>query len=133
MPRIQALGGVFVLGMALGTGLRAQTTAGNIYARVVDEQGGVLPGVAATLSGCGEPQTTTTGSQGEFHFLNLAPCTYALRTELDGFATVERSNVVVNLGANTGLTITMAVAPVAATIFEVQNPRIVRFGGRLSF
>ncbi len=115
MPRIQALG-VFLLGMALAMGLRAQTTTGSLYARVMDEAGGVLPGAAVTLSGCGAPQTTTTGSQGELHFLNLAPCFYSVRTELPGFATVERINVAVNLGANTELTIAMSIAPVAATV-----------------
>ncbi|HET9794375.1 MAG TPA: TonB-dependent receptor [Thermoanaerobaculia bacterium] len=115
MARIRRLA-IFVLGIGVAASLAGQATTGNLYVRVLDEQNGVLPGVAATLSGCGAPMTTTTGTQGDFRFLNLAPCLYSLRTELSGFATVERDNVVVNLGANTELSIVMRIAAVEATV-----------------
>src|SRR5512135_2170029 len=83
---------IMILAVAGAARLAGQTTSGNLYVRVIDEQAGVLPGVGVTLSGCGAPMTTTTGTQGDFRFLNLAPCIYSLRTELSGFATVERDN-----------------------------------------
>lgn len=89
---------------------------GNIYGRVTDESGGVLPGVTVTLTGVGAPQTTTSGSQGEFRFLNLSPGSYMVKTELSGFATIERSNVSVGVGMNTEITVPMKVASVATTI-----------------
>src|ERR1051326_5246799 len=107
---------IFAVAAGLSASLYAQATSGNIYGSVSDEQGGKLPGVAVTLSGCGAPRTSTTGAQGDFRFLNLAPCTYSVKSELSGFATVERNNVVVNLGTNTELAIAMKIASVATTI-----------------
>jgi hypothetical protein len=107
---------IFAMATGMSASLFAQATSGNIYGSVSDEQGGKLPGVAATLSGCGAPRTTTTDAQGDFRFLNLAPCTYSVKTELSGFATVERNNVVVNLGTNTELAVSMKIASVATTI-----------------
>jgi len=107
---------IFAMATGLAASMYAQATSGNIYGSVSDEQGGKLPGVAVTLSGCGAPRSTTTGAQGDFRFLNLAPCTYSVRTELSGFATVERNNVVVSLGTNTELSVAMKIASVATTI-----------------
>ncbi|HWC66282.1 MAG TPA: carboxypeptidase-like regulatory domain-containing protein, partial [Thermoanaerobaculia bacterium] len=107
---------IFVMAAGLAAALGAQATSGNIYGSISDEQGGKLPGVAVTLSGCGAPKSTTSGPQGDFRFLNLAPCTYSVRTELSGFTTVERNNVLVNLGTNTELSIPMKIASVATTI-----------------
>ncbi|HEY3172689.1 MAG TPA: TonB-dependent receptor, partial [Thermoanaerobaculia bacterium] len=89
---------------------------GNLYGKVVDEQGGALPGVAVTLKGQGAPQTQNTDARGEFRFLNLAPGTYSLTFALAGFTTVNRENVAVNLGRNTELTETMKLSAVAATV-----------------
>src|SRR5580765_4591379 len=107
---------IFAMATGLSASLFAQATSGNIYGTVSDEQGGKLPGVAVTLSGCGAPRTTTTEAQGDFRFLNLAPCTYSVRSELSGFATVERNNVIVSLGTNTELAVSMKIASVATTI-----------------
>lgn len=108
---------VFLVAAGLSASLLAQiTSTGNIYGRVTDESGGVLPGVMVTLTGVGAPLTTTTSPQGDFRFINLSPGTYALKAELAGFATVERPNVVVNIGSNTNLTVPMKLAAVTATI-----------------
>jgi len=115
------LRGLAILMMATGiaTMVSAQATVGsvgNIYGTVTDETGGVLPGVAVTLSGVGARQTATTGSQGEFRFLRLSPGSYQVKTELSGFAVVERNNVQVSIGTNTEITIPMKIANVATTI-----------------
>jgi Carboxypeptidase regulatory-like domain len=92
------------------------TTTGNIYGKVVDESGGVLPGVTVTLSGVSAPQTTYTDTRGQFHFLELSPGTYTLNLALQGFATVNRTDTAVTLGRNTEVTITMKLSSVAATV-----------------
>ena len=97
-------------------GQGASATYGNIYGKVTDESGGALPGVSVTLSGGGGARTATTGGQGEFRFLNLAPGSYTVKTELSGFSTVERTNVTVSLGSNTEVAIPMKIASVATTI-----------------
>ena len=97
-------------------GQGASAAYGNIYGKVTDESGGALPGVSVTLSGGGAARTSTTGGQGEFRFLNLAPGSYTVKTELNGFSTVERTNVTVSLGSNTEVAIPMKIASVATTI-----------------
>ena len=51
----------------------AQTLTGTVSGRVVDQQGGVLPGVTVTLTGKTGTQTQVTDAQGEFRFLALNP------------------------------------------------------------
>ena len=97
-----------------GQGIRS--TTGNLYGKVTDESGGVLPGVTVTLSGVGAPRTVTTGNLGDFRFVNIDPGTYSLRTELAGFASVERTNVIVSTGSNTDLSVAMKISSVAATV-----------------
>ena len=59
----------------------AQTLTG----RVVDPQGGLVVRAQVRLSGALLPatRTTTTGTDGTFTFLNVAPGRYALRVGLD--------------------------------------------------
>src|ERR1700687_3873309 len=61
--------------LLLATPLLAQfgEAKGNLFGRVVDEQGGALPGVAVTLKGPGAPMNAATDARGEFRFLNLTP------------------------------------------------------------
>jgi hypothetical protein len=97
-------------------GQGASSTYGNIYGKVTDESGGALPGVSVTLTGGGGARTATSGGQGDFRFLNLAPGSYTVKTELSGFSTVERTNVTVSLGSNTELAMPMKIAAVATTV-----------------
>jgi hypothetical protein len=93
-----------------------QASTGNIYGKVTDEQGGMLPGASVTLAGAGAPRTTFTDSKGEFHFLNLSVGAYTVTASLQGFTTVERGNVIVNLGQNTDVAIPLKLSSVTATV-----------------
>jgi hypothetical protein len=93
-----------------------QSTTGNLYGKVTDESGGVLPGVTITVSGVGAPRTVTTGNLGDFRFVNIDPGTYSIKADMAGFASVERTNVRVSTGSNTEVTIPMKISSVAATV-----------------
>jgi hypothetical protein len=88
----------------------AQLQSGNLYGTVVDEQGAALPGVTVTLSGQGAPQVQVTNAQGQFRFLGLSPGSYQLKSELEGFSTIEFPNVVINIGRNTSIEVTLSAA-----------------------
>lgn len=105
---------------------------GNVFGRVTDEQGGQLPGVTTTLFGCGKPQSTTTDSSGDFYFLNLMPCRYAVKTELSGFATTEHNNVVVRAGMNTRVSTALKIASVATTITVTSESPVLDTGRQSS-
>src|SRR5215470_15748134 len=112
MTALVVLAAMAVAGFALG-----QAQSGNIYGRVVAEDGSALPGVTVTLSGGGPTLVTTTDSRGEFHFLNLAPNdSYALKMEMASFTTVDQKGVSVSLGHNTDIRATMKLTKVEAAV-----------------
>ncbi|HXM75816.1 MAG TPA: carboxypeptidase-like regulatory domain-containing protein, partial [Thermoanaerobaculia bacterium] len=92
------------------------TSTGGIYGRVTDEQGGALPGVTVTIKGPGAPQTLFTDSRGEFRAINISPGRYTVTLSLQGFSTVNRENVGVDVGRDTDLSVQMKLSSVAATI-----------------
>src|SRR4029450_10520645 len=67
----------------------AQRTTGEIVGKVVDESGGVLPGVTVTLKGAGVAGTPSvvTGEAGTYRFPVLPAGTYSLQFALAGFGT----------------------------------------------
>jgi hypothetical protein len=79
-----------------GTGL-AQTQTGIVQGRVVDQQGGVLPGVNVDLIGPQGARSAVTDTDGTFRFVGVAPGTYSLKTNLPGFLPQLREGVIVSL------------------------------------
>src|SRR5688572_3193608 len=81
--------------MALPAVARAQSqaTTAEINGRVVDAQGGVLPGVTVTAKSeaTGYTRTTVTNEEGFFALPLLPPGQYELLIELPGFATAKRA------------------------------------------
>src|SRR6266496_3995167 len=96
--------------------VRAQFATGNVYGTVNDSSGAVLPGASITLTGGTiGARSTTSGSQGDFRFLNLDPGTYTLAVSLTGFSTVKRS-VIVNTGQSVTLSFSLGIASVQETV-----------------
>src|SRR5689334_22607570 len=83
----------------------AQILGGTINGGVKDEQGGVLPGVTITAQGSDATQTYVSDASGEFRFLNLAPGSYIVTATLQGFTTLKRENVIVEVGKTVELPI----------------------------
>ncbi len=103
----------------------AQSVTGNIYGRVVNEQGAPLPGVGATLTGVGAPLTATTTEGGEFRFLNLSPGEYKVTAALSGFSTAERPNIVVHSRQNAEIELTLKIAALAESVVVTGEPPIL--------
>ncbi|HUL79189.1 MAG TPA: carboxypeptidase regulatory-like domain-containing protein, partial [Vicinamibacteria bacterium] len=90
--------------VAVGLGLvavapsGAQTTSASIFGQVKDAQGGVLPGAAVTLTSRTQAYSlaATTDAEGRFVFAIVRPDLYALKITMQGFKTLERTNVQVN-------------------------------------
>jgi len=100
----------------------AQLQTGNVYGKVVDQQGAALPGVTVTLDTGAAQEVQVTNAQGEFRFLSLPPATMKLKSELQGFGTVEYPNVVVTVGHNTTLEITMNSAVEDVITVTTESP-----------
>jgi hypothetical protein len=78
--------------------VRAQTTSASVSGSIQDSQGGVLPGVTVTITSRtqGNILTAVTDEGGRFVFPIVRPDTYSLQATLQGFKTLERTNLVVN-------------------------------------
>jgi hypothetical protein len=70
----------------------AQSTFGSIAGTVVDQSGGVMPGVTVlvTNTATGTARSTATGNEGDYQVPNLDAGLYVVEFRLDGFATVTR-------------------------------------------
>jgi hypothetical protein len=97
----------FTAGLLVALSAFGQTSTGNIYGTVVDENGAPLPGVTVTINSGGMQQTFVTETDGAYRFLRLAPGTYRVSGELAGFGTGAQ-NVEVNIGANTEVSLRLA-------------------------
>ena len=99
----------FALGAPAPT--TAQTTNGVISGIVSDAQGDVLPGVTLTLRNTetGLTRTLVTETDGRFRVGGLPPGPYSVRAELQGFGTVELTDIVVAVGTEVVRNLTMQV------------------------
>ena len=105
--------GLALLGLALLAPPTLAQTTGRIAGTVVDQDGATLPGVTVTLSSPAlqGDKVAVTDSQGQFRFLGLPPAnSYTVKTELEGFQTVEQTEIDVNLDSEANLRVTMSSA-----------------------
>ncbi len=81
------------------TGMAQQQT-GEIFGRVVDKSGAVLPGATVTVAGPAllQPRTTVTSETGTYRVAELPVGTYSVTFELAGFRTVQRTDVRITIG-----------------------------------
>jgi hypothetical protein len=107
--------------------LAAQQRTGNIYGTVVDSDGNPLPGVEVTLTGSMTAAVTViTNQEGNFRFLSLAPGQdYILTVKLQGFKTVTRENIIVNVGVNTELEIQMQMGALEEEVTVTASTPVV--------
>ena len=107
-------------GVAVG-----QETTGAINGRVVDAQGLAVPGVTISVSGPQGRKVVITDSEGDFAIPFLTPGKYSVRAELQGFRTVEQSDITVALGQTVQLPLRLQVGGVTETVQVVGAPDIV--------
>jgi outer membrane receptor protein involved in Fe transport len=104
--------------LALAVPAMAQQTTGNITGRVLDDQGAAIPGatITATSAQTGFVRTDVSDEQGIYRLNALPVGAYDVVTELQGFTRVEQKGLVVNLGQNIELNVSLKVAQIAETI-----------------
>jgi hypothetical protein len=82
------------------------------------------------------PQIQVTNAQGEFRFLSLAPAAYKIKAELQGFSPVDYPHIVINVGRNTNIELTMnsAIEDVITVTSEspLLDEKAIRTGATIS-
>ena len=105
---------VFLLAISallLAGTLSAQRATGQIFGKVMDDKGEVLPGVSVTAKGPRLVGTATavTNAQGAFRLFALPPGTYEIEFTLAGFQPLVRKDIIV--GAEQTITVDITLTP----------------------
>jgi hypothetical protein len=96
----------------------AQQTTGTVTGRVLDQQGAAVPGatVTAKSAATGFTRTEVSDAEGVYRLSALPVGTYVVTAELQGFATVAKRDVEVNVGQTQAIDFAMRVAALAETV-----------------
>jgi len=96
----------------------AQQTTGTITGRVLDQQGAAIPGVTVTakMASTGFTRTETTDAEGLYRLAALPVGIYEVNAELQGFSTVSKKDVEVNVSQVQAIDFSMKVAALAETV-----------------
>jgi len=119
---------LLLLGLVSAGPARAQSqiTTGVIQGTVVDESGAVMPGTEVEARSLGQnvARTLTTGADGRFVFLQLAPGRYRVTVTKSGFATLVQDNVPLTVGQTITLAPAMKVSGTAETVTVTGIPTV---------
>src|SRR5688572_3576934 len=124
---LRSLGLAVLLG-TLAVSALAQTPSGEISGLVTDESGLVLPGVRITLTNLATNATrlAQTNDSGVYVIPAVPPGRYTLKAELDGFRTVERPDIGVQVGSSNRIAITLAVGQLAEIVQVVGGAPVLQ-------
>src|SRR3984893_2038330 len=100
----------------------AQLQTGNLYGKIVEQQGTALPGVTVPITTGAATEVQVSNAQGEVRFLSLPPSSMKMKAELQGFSTVEYPNIVITVGHNTSLEVTMQSAVEDVITVTAESP-----------
>lgn len=108
-----------IVSLAAAGGAAAQTSTGGLRGFVKDGTGGVLAGVTVEASSptrIGAPAVTVTDAQGLYTFQNLPLGEYTLVFTLQGFTTVRRESIRVEVGRTIQVDIGLEVGTVEQAV-----------------
>jgi len=138
------LNGIRVLGMisllfAASLPALSQTTTGRILGNVSDQSGAAVAGATLTITDVerGGGRTVTTDAAGEYAAPELQPGIYKVRAEAQGFKTVERINIAVEVAQDLRVDISLPAGQVSETVVVTDEVPLLNtvsstLGGTLS-
>src|ERR1700680_1541370 len=129
-----------ILGVLLfSLSLFSQGNFGRILGIVTDQTGGVISGATVTVIDTqrGVARTLTTDNAGEYNVPTLNPSTYTVRVEAKGFKKLERQNIVLEVGKEVRVDVTVQPGEQTQTITVTESIPLVEttnatLGGALS-
>jgi hypothetical protein len=108
----------------------AQAINGTIEGTVFDDQGGVLPGVAVTVTNLdtGDTRTVVSNESGLYRVPLLPLGTYRISVELAGFKKFEQAGIVLRAGQTAVINVKLTLGAVAETVTVTGDSPIVDLG-----
>jgi hypothetical protein len=122
-------GFLLALSLALPPLLYAQAqTTSTLTGTVTDSTGAVIPGATVSINSpslIGGTHSTVSDSQGIYRFPSLQPGVYTLTAELQGFRTVTRDNIRVQLGSTVTMDVDLPQVTATETVIVSGRPSMV--------
>ena len=123
--RVRTIAALSVLVLVAAGAAVAQETTGAVRGRVVDAQGGSMPGVTVSAVGAQGAKTTVSDAEGRYNIPFLTPGTYTIRAELQGFKKVTQGGAVVGLGQTVEVPLKMEIGGITETVNVVGATTVV--------
>ena len=113
--------------LLLAAPLAAQQGTTELRGRVIDGQGGILPGVTVVVrnQATGMFRETISGGDGSFIASGLTPGTYEINAELQGFKKFTRKGLVLEVGKTTSVDVGMEVGGIEQTVTVTADSPLV--------
>jgi hypothetical protein len=107
-----------MLVLFVGTSAYAQQQTGEIFGRVSDKSGAVLPGVTVTVAGPSliQPRIMTTTETGTYQIPELPIGAYSVTFELPGFRTIVMQDIRITIGFRAQLNPELELSTVQETV-----------------
>lgn len=107
-----------VLLCAFAAAASAQGQTGQIFGKVTDSSGAILPGATVTASSpvLLQPLTAISSDTGTYQFPNIPIGVYSVKFELAGFKTVLRENIRIEIGFNAQVNAQLEIGALAETV-----------------
>jgi hypothetical protein len=125
----RVLSGVGLIGLLAGwvPAAAAQQGTAELRGRVLDEAGAVLPGVAIVLTNeeSGVFRDVTSSGDGTYFVSQVTPGRYRIAASLSGFRTLERRNVVLEVGKTLTLDLTLAIGGIQENLTVTADTPLV--------
>jgi len=125
---LQSVVGVVLLGLVAAAPVSAQAVAGSQLSGVVrDSSNAAIPGaeVTVTKTDTGMTRTVFTPQDGAYAFPNLPVGPYQLKVVLQGFNTYVREGIILEVGTNPEINVTLTVGAVSEQITVTASSPLV--------
>src|SRR5215471_7503382 len=117
----------------------SQGNEGRILGSVTDQSGAIITGATVTVTDVarGISRPLTTDQAGQYNAPNLIPGTYTVRAQASGFRTVERTNILLEVGQEIQVDLKLQPGAMAETVTVTEAVPMVEttnatLGGTLS-
>jgi hypothetical protein len=119
---------LLLLLVSISVPARGQTPSGEISGTAVDSSGLTVPGVTVTLTNLATNvvRTVQTNESGLYVITAIPPGTYDMKAELSGFGTVERKNIIIQVGSAIRIPFTLQVGDLSETVMVTAHSPLVQ-------
>ena len=126
MSAVHLLGGIFAV-LLLCLPAFSQGSFGRILGTVTDQSGGVVSGATVTVIDTQRnvSRSITTDDAGAYNAPNLTPGNYTVRVEAKGFKRIERLNVVIEVGHEVRVDLTVQPGEQNQTVTVTESVPLV--------